>query len=91
MKQETEIIRIVSEMLMIGKEKPELVEAINKEKIEEMTLREIERMVGMDSTRENRYVFINELREEIKRSSKNDRVFEIKIEGLKKGLERKGI
>jgi hypothetical protein len=76
---------------MIGKEKPELVEAINKEKIEEMTLREIERMVGMDSTRENRYVFINELREEIKRSSKNDRVFEIKIEGLKKGLERKGI
>ncbi|MDR2617175.1 MAG: hypothetical protein LBC22_05190 [Endomicrobium sp.] len=37
--QQTEIIRIVSEMLMIGVEKPELMEAINQGKIGEMTVK----------------------------------------------------
>ncbi|MDR1523109.1 MAG: hypothetical protein LBS29_04080 [Endomicrobium sp.] len=87
--QETTIIRTVSEMLMIAIDKPELTAAINETNINEVALNKIERIVNIDATKVNRYVFVNTLRDEVKASTSNDTVFEIKIDDLKKGLESK--
>jgi hypothetical protein len=89
LRQETEIIRTVSEMLMIGLEKPELEEAINEKEIGQKTLEKIERMVNIESTKVNKYVFINEIRKEMKGRSRGDSLFELNIEEIKEGLERK--
>jgi hypothetical protein len=90
LKQETEIIRTVSEMLMIVQEKAELEAAINEKGIGIETLNKIESMVNIESTKVNKYVFIKELGEQIRGISNGEEVFEIKIEEIKKGLERKG-
>ncbi|MDR0723655.1 MAG: hypothetical protein LBF23_00500 [Endomicrobium sp.] len=90
LEQETTIIRTVSEMLMVAIEKPELAEAINERDINNEGLETIERLVNIESTKVNRFVFVDALREEVKASSSTDEmVFEINIEDLKKGLESK--